>query len=45
MGNLVPQTYGWVEMLDIKRSGDVGSIHIVSDPIGQEYCHHRLLNY
>ena len=27
-----------MEMLDIERSGDFGSVHIVSDPIGQEHC-------
>jgi hypothetical protein len=27
-----------MEMLDIERTGDFGSVHIVSDPIGQEHC-------
>lgn len=27
-----------MEMLEIERSGDFGSVHIVSDPIGQEHC-------
>ena len=42
MGNLVPQHFRMGEMLDIKRSGDFGSVHIVSDPIGQEYCQFAL---
>jgi hypothetical protein len=31
-----------MEMLDIERSGDFGSVHIVSDPIGQEHCQFAL---
>jgi len=27
-----------MEMLEIERSGDFGSVHIVSDPIGKEHC-------
>jgi hypothetical protein len=27
-----------MEALDIERTGDFGSVHIVSDPIGQEHC-------
>jgi hypothetical protein len=27
-----------MEMLDIERTGDFGSVHIISDPIGQEHC-------
>jgi hypothetical protein len=31
-----------MEMLDIERSGDFGSVHIISDPIGQEHCQFAL---
>jgi hypothetical protein len=31
-----------MEMLDIERSGDFASVHIVSDPIGQEHCQFAL---
>lgn len=31
-----------MEMLDIERSGDFTSVHIVTDPIGQEHCRFAL---
>jgi len=31
-----------MEMLDMERNGDFGSVHIVSDPIGQEHCQFAL---
>jgi hypothetical protein len=31
-----------MEALDIERSGDFASVHIVSDPIGQEHCQFAL---